>query len=84
MECFFCATQSDLKQCSFCDANISFCTRHGDLHRANTLQKCQPFKVETLDVVGRVLKASQDLKKGQLAIFDKAFTLGQCFQNDMI
>ena len=37
---------------------------------------CLPFKVDFEEHQGRLLRASRKVKKGQVAIFDKAFTLG--------
>ena len=50
---------------------------HQNIHQPKGLAKCLPFSVDQLDIVGRVLRASTTIQKGEFAILDKAFTLGK-------
>ena len=78
-KCFLCST-TDVTPCSACDGKVAFCPLHYNMHRPAAIGKCLPFVSDRLENVGRILKASQLITKGQLAVFDKAFTLGKCFQ----
>lgn len=75
--CFFCATENNLKLCNLCDSKIAFCDAHEEYHKLpKTDNVCLPWKVDRLPIVGRILRTSRAVKKGELAIFDKAFSLG--------
>ena len=53
-----------------------YCGIHKIVHRPEKLEKCLPIIVSYIENVGRVLRAAETIKKGQLAMFDKAFTIG--------
>ena len=77
--CFFCDKSSKESQiCDLCH-NVTFCDEHKNIHQPNGLGTCLPFTIGRLEDVGRILKASRDISKGQLALLDRAFTLGKCF-----
>ena len=76
-ECFFCQTKNQVEQCDKCP--IVHCGQHKVIHQPEKLEKCLPFVVSRIENVGRVLKAAQILKKGQIVMFDRAFTIGKKF-----
>ena len=76
-ECFFCQTKNQVEQCDKCP--IVHCGQHKVIHQPEKLEKCLPFVVSRIENVGRVLKAAQILKKGQIVMFDRAFTIGKNF-----
>ena len=74
MKCFFCSDDQNASKCAECI--IVYCSKHKDYHKPENLKKCLPWKVDKFDVVGRVLKASESVKKGRLIMFDRAFAMG--------
>ena len=78
MECFFCDSpeenQGDIVECPKC-SSVKYCEKHKEIHQPTPVL-CLPFKVDKEEHCGRLLRASKNIKKGQVAIFDKAFTLG--------
>ena len=80
MECFFCVSPEEgvgeVTECSKC-ACVNHCEKHKEVHMPVTQSvMCLPFKVDHEEHQGRLLRASRKVKQGQVAIFDKAFTLG--------
>ncbi len=73
-QCFLCETHESTEKCDLCP--VHFCSEHKEYHRPARVAKCLPWKVGKSDSVGRFLKASNSVQKGQVVIFDKAFTLG--------
>ena len=73
-KCFFCQTQNQVYQCDKCP--MMHCAVHKVIHKPEKLDKCLPFVVDSIENVGRVLRAAKNLKKGEVVMFDGAFTMG--------
>ena len=73
-ECFYCNTTNQVEKCEKCP--MIYCEIHKIVHRPEKLEKCLPINVSYIENVGRVLRAAEKINKGQLAMFDKAFTIG--------
>ena len=74
MECFYCNATNQVEKCQECP--MVYCGSHKLVHRPEKLEKCLPIIVSFIENVGRVLRAAETIKKGQLAMFDRAFTIG--------
>ena len=73
---FSTSVEEDLEICQICQ-KVNFCKVHAPIHQPKGLEKCLSFKVDTLNEVGRILRASKTIQKGDFAILDKAFTIGK-------
>lgn len=73
-KCFFCQTQNQVEQCDKCP--MIYCAKHQVIHKPEKLNRCLPFVVDFVENVGRVLRAAKIIKKGEVVMFDGAFTMG--------
>ena len=46
------------------------------IHKPEKLNRCLPFVIDFVENVGRVLRAAKIIKKGEVVMFDGAFTMG--------
>ena len=72
--CFICQ-KSAFKRCKKC-GEVSYCESHEKFHNNDELLGCFPFKVDCLEGVGRVIKASRDIAAGEEIFREKEMVIG--------
>jgi len=84
MQCFVCLREDELEQCPMC--LVYMCRRHKVVHR-DKAGTCFPYKVEFRDLVGRILVATRNIKRGEVICVETPAIVGpysrslpQCLQ----
>ena len=72
--CFICQ-KTAFKKCTKC-GEVSYCESHEKFHTNEELLGCFPFKVDCLEDVGRVIKASRDIAAGEEIFREKEMVVG--------
>jgi len=72
--CFICPKPA-VKKCSKC-CDTSFCGSHEIFHKNEETSDCFPYKVDSIEGVGRILRASRDILPGEEIFREKEMVLG--------
>jgi len=72
--CFVCP-EAAVKTCEKC-GDVSFCESHEQFHSNAETQTCFPYKVNSLEGVGRIIKASRDIAPGEEIFREKEMVVG--------
>ena len=73
--CFFCSRPADL-QCPACSEVWYCCPTHGSVHQRPHLDRCFPWKVDTIEGKGRVMVTTRDVKAGETLFMEEPVVHG--------
>ena len=69
-KCFFCGKSEQTVVCDICHIS-SYCADHEHIHKHPGGRTCYPWRVETMEGVGRVVMAERDIKCHEIVLDDE-------------